>query len=117
MQVILQNTLVESVKPGDDVMISGVLIQRWKPASTGCRPYLELAFEANNIEVLNKREYSRGNLISHEEVQVFKSFWKANDKIQGKKLLVESVCSNIYQREDIKLGMLLSLIGGISQKT
>jgi len=28
--VILQNTLVESVKPGDDVMLTGTLIQRWK---------------------------------------------------------------------------------------
>ena len=58
LQVILQNTLVESVKPGDDVMVSGVLIQRWKPATVGSRPYLELSFEANNIEILNKREYS-----------------------------------------------------------
>ena len=38
--VILQNTLVEVCKPGDDVMLTGVLIQRWKnmPPVNGTRP-------------------------------------------------------------------------------
>lgn len=28
--IIMENTLVESCKPGDDVMITGILVQRWK---------------------------------------------------------------------------------------
>jgi DNA helicase MCM9 len=29
--VILEDNLVDLVKPGDDVMISGMFIMRWKP--------------------------------------------------------------------------------------
>ena len=63
MCIILQNTLVESCKPGDDVMIYGILVQRWKnyPPAPGTRPYIELALIANNVEVLNKKEFSKNN--------------------------------------------------------
>ena len=63
MCVILQNTLVEVCKPGDDVMVTGILIQRWKnmPPMAGTRPFIELALVANNIEVLNKREFTKNN--------------------------------------------------------
>ena len=59
ISVILQNTLVEVCKPGDDVMLTGVLIQRWKnmPPMAGTRPQIELALLTNNIEVLNKRDF------------------------------------------------------------
>ena len=63
MCIILENTLVEACKPGDDVMVTGILIQRWKnmPPQPGTRPYIELALLANNVEVLNKREFSKNN--------------------------------------------------------
>lgn len=40
MCIVLQNTLVEVCKPGDDVMITGILVQRWKnnPPMPGTRP-------------------------------------------------------------------------------
>ena len=86
------------------------------PPVNGSRPYLELAFVANNIEVLNKREFSKSNQISNEKVITYKTFWKTHDKIEGKKILVNSVCSHIYQKQEVKLGLLLSLIGGVSQR-
>ena len=57
--VILQNTLVETCKPGDDVMLTGSLIQRWKmfPPMPGCRPVVELALLVNNVEILNKKDF------------------------------------------------------------
>lgn len=81
--VILQNTLVESCKPGDDVMLTGSLIQRWKnfPPMDGCRPIVELALLTNNVETLNKRDFQRGTQISSEQLNEFKRFWKKNDHI------------------------------------
>lgn len=81
--VILQNTLVEVCKPGDDVMLTGVLIQRWKnmPPANGTRPQIELALVANNVEVLNKRDFQRGNQISIENLNDYKRFWKKHDHI------------------------------------
>ena len=113
--IILEKTLVEVCKPGDDVMITGILIQRLKNMSPipGTRPQIELALVANNVEVLNKREFSKSNQISIESVTEFKRFWKRYDPIQGKKILTRSVCPNLYQKYDVKLGALLSLIGGV----
>lgn len=57
--VILEDNLVEIAKPGDDVMISGILIQRWKaPFNRLDRPEIEIAVLANNVTVLNKREFN-----------------------------------------------------------
>lgn len=97
--VILQNALVDSIKPGDDCMITGILIQRWKSSTVqpGQRPYVELAFLANNIEVLNKKEFQKTNSITQEKVQFYKEFWKKRNKIEGKKILINSVCKNIFQ--------------------
>ncbi len=30
--------------------------------------------------------------------------------------MISSVCENIFERHEVKLGLLLSLIGGVSQK-
>ena len=43
-------------------------------------------------------------------------FWKKHDLIQGSQILLDSVCENIFERLEVKLGLLLSLIGGVSQK-
>lgn len=48
-----------------------------------------------------------------DTVVEFKRFWKRNDPITGKKILVSSVCPNLYQKYEVKLGLLLTLIGGV----
>jgi DNA replicative helicase MCM subunit Mcm2 (Cdc46/Mcm family) len=50
-----------------------------------------------------------------ESINEFKRFWKRNDCITGKKIFIKSVCPAIYQRHDVKLGVLLTLIGGVAQ--
>ena len=85
-------------------------------SQTGTRPLVDLALQVNNVEVLNKRDFSRGNQISSECLNEFKRFWKKHDLVQGCRVLLNSVCSNIFERYEVKLGLLLSLIGGVSQK-
>lgn len=118
IKVALQNTLVETCKPGDDIMVTGTLIRRWKDQFpfAGSRPPCDLIIAANNVEVLNKRDFQRGNQITMDALQSFKTFWKKHDRIKGGKVLVNSVLISIFEREEIKLGLLLSLIGGVSQK-
>ena len=36
--------------------------------------------------------------------------------MQGSQVIINSVCTNIFERCEVKLGLLLSLIGGVSQK-
>jgi DNA helicase MCM9 len=57
--VIMEDNLVDICKPGDDVMISGILIQRWKsPFNRLDRPEIEVSVLGNNITVLNKRDFN-----------------------------------------------------------
>ncbi len=57
--VILEDNLVDVVKPGDDIMIAGLFIQRWRPPFNRTeRPEIEVAVLANNITVLNKRDFN-----------------------------------------------------------
>ena len=66
------------------------------PPAAGTRPYIELALVANNVEVLNKREFTKNNQISMDTVNEFKKFWKRHDPINGKKIIVNSICTNLY---------------------
>ena len=49
-----------------------------------------------------------------ETINEFKRFWKKNDSIAGKKLLINSISPALYQRYDVKLGLILTLIGGVA---
>lgn len=84
------------------------------PPAVGTRPFIELALVANNVEVLNKKEFSKNNQISMDTVNDFKKFWKRHDPINGKKIIVNSICPNLYQKYEVKLGIILALIGGVA---
>ncbi len=49
------------------------------PPASGTRVILDIALVANNVEVLNKRDFQRGNQISVESLNEFKKFWKRFD--------------------------------------
>ena len=59
LTIILEDNLVDNVKPGDDVRIGGLLIQRWRtPLMRAERPHIELSLLANEVTVLNKRDFN-----------------------------------------------------------
>lgn len=118
--VILEDNLVDLVKPGDDVMISGLFIQRWKPPFRAAdRPEIEVAVLANNITVLNKRDYNIKQEINQQACSEFKRYWKEHDMdmIAGKNKILESMSPHIYDRYAEKLGLLLALIGGVAKQS
>ena len=59
MIVILEDNLVDIAKPGDDIMINGIFVLRWRPGfqNRTDRPEIEPCVLANKIEVLNKRDF------------------------------------------------------------
>ena len=104
------------VKPGDDVMISGLFIQRWKPPFNRTeRPQIEVAVLANSITVLNKREFNIKQEINQQACSEFKSYWRSHNlsMLEGKNKILESICPHIYDRYAEKMGILLALIGGV----
>jgi DNA replicative helicase MCM subunit Mcm2 (Cdc46/Mcm family) len=107
------------VKPGDDVMISGLFIQRWKPPFNRTeRPEIEVAVLANNITVLNKREYNVKTEINQQICKEIKNFWHNHEgrEIEARNKLLESICPHIYERYPEKLGLILALIGGVPKQ-
>ena len=114
MTLILENRLVESCWPGDDVKIYGVLIERWVfPPWKDQRPELQLCIYVNNVQVLNKNEKSNNEYVTSNEAKEFKEFWLNKNPIKCRNMLIDSVAPALYARSDEKLGLLLSLIGGV----
>jgi len=63
--------------PGDDVEVTGILIERWHKPVKELRPQIELAVLANRVVILSKREElpeedSKKDTKYKEE---FKGFW------------------------------------------
>lgn len=53
--VVLQANLVDQLNAGDDVIITGLLVRRWRPVARGVRCAVEIALEANSVMLLNRR--------------------------------------------------------------
>jgi len=75
--VILEDELVDRARPGDDVMITGIFIQRWRaPFKYGERPEIEIAFLANNVIQLNKRDFKKE--INRQVCSEIQKFWQTH---------------------------------------
>ena len=70
--------MVDRAKPGDDVMISGIFIQRWRaPFNRTERPEIEVAFLANQVIQLNKRDFKKE--INKQVYNDIQKFWKEHE--------------------------------------
>ena len=48
--------MVDACKPGDDVVITGILIKRWKNLPLNRRPEIALCLMANTIHIKNQEK-------------------------------------------------------------
>lgn len=115
----MEDNLVDVCKPGDDVMISCILIQRWRsPFNRLDRPEIEVSALGNSISVLNKRDFNIKQEINQQACSDFKRYWKdhENNVLEGKNKILESICPHIYERYAEKLGLLLAIIGGVPKQ-
>ena len=72
--VILQADLVDRYNPGDDVVIVGTIVRRWRPVMRGVRCTLDIALEANSIVALNATEQAVS--LSGATASEFEAFWR-----------------------------------------
>ncbi|KAG8188318.1 hypothetical protein JTE90_008958 [Oedothorax gibbosus] len=115
MWVILEDDLVETCQPGNDVNISGVLIQRWKPLIKGSFIEIDLVLYAHNVEVKNK--LSPG-ILSETCVNEFGKFWieSQKDPLKGRDFILSSICPQVFGLYVVKLAVALALAGGVEKK-
>lgn len=115
MWVILEDDLVDSCNAGDDVLISGVVRQRWKPQSAGDRCDVELVFHANHVLVIN--EQKNAIAVTKELRDEFASFWESNafTPMKGRNEILASLCPQVYGLYAVKLAVALTLLGGVER--
>ncbi|XP_075210541.1 DNA helicase MCM9-like [Lycorma delicatula] len=114
MWVTLEDDLVGSCKPGDDVIISGVLKRRWKPSHIpGSRSDINLVISANHLLVCN--DHRSATLITKELRDEFASFWKINERqpLEARNQILSSICPQVYGLYLVKLAVGVILAGGV----
>lgn len=120
--VALEDDLVDTCRPGDDVVVSGCLVRRWRPVCKDRRCEVEVVLRANSVRLARKPNLLQGNSALHEECrQEFMRFWaehyEKKEPLFARNLIVRSVCPQIYGMLVVKLAILLTIIGGVEQES
>ncbi|XP_039276128.1 DNA helicase MCM9 [Nilaparvata lugens] len=114
--VTLEDDLVGMCKPGDDIVVSGILLRRWKPTTVpGSRFDIELVLLANHIQVCNDHRASM--LVTREIRDEFSEFWKSNAScpFDARNQILASICPQVYGLYLVKLAVGCVLAGGVTR--
>lgn len=121
----LQHDLVDTCQPGDEVVLVGSLLAQWERS---VMPEVEcnvgMALKAHSIRVLQEKGASvwknheeRASVGELEKLrQEFDAYWddpanKAHP-IAARDFICKAVCPKLYGMSMVKLGLLITLIGG-----
>ncbi|KXG19610.1 probable DNA helicase MCM9 isoform X2 [Sorghum bicolor] len=111
MPVILMDDLVDSIKAGDDVIITGILSAKWSPDIKDVRSNLDPMLLANYVRRTN--ELKSDIDIPAETGDKFGCFWEDHAPLEGRNLILKGICPQIYGLFTVKLAVALTLIGGV----
>jgi DNA helicase MCM9 len=119
--VALEDDLVDTCRPGDDVVVTGCLVRRWRPVCKDRRCEVEVVLRGNSVRLANKPYLLQGNSALHEESrQEFMRFWdehyQRQEPLFARNIIVRSVCPQIYGMLQVKLAILLTIIGGVDHQ-
>lgn len=114
--VVLTDDLADSVKPGDDVVVCGILHRRWnRNLVQDARADVELMVVALHVSTNNEQKSFLH--VSEESKQAFAAHWAsrpATEQLSARNVILKSICPQIYGMYLLKLIVSLSLIGGVS---
>ncbi|XP_030478340.2 probable DNA helicase MCM9 [Cannabis sativa] len=111
--VILKDDLVDIVKAGDDIIVTGVLTARWSPDLKDVRCDLDPVLIANHVRRTN--ELKSDITIPHDVIMKFDQFWSEfkDTPLKGRNAILRGVCPQIFGLFTVKLAVALTLIGGV----
>ncbi|XP_027112806.1 probable DNA helicase MCM9 [Coffea arabica] len=111
--VILKDDLVDTVKAGDDVIVTGVLTAKWSPDVKDVRCDLDPVLVANYVRRMN--EVKSGIDIPDDVIMKFKQFWLdfKNAPLKGRNAILRGICPQVFGLFTVKLAVALTLIGGV----
>ncbi|KAI8532339.1 hypothetical protein RHMOL_Rhmol11G0206700 [Rhododendron molle] len=111
--VILSDDLVDIVKAGDDVIVTGVLTAKWSSDLKDVRCDLDPVLIANHVRRVN--ELKSDIDIPDDVLMTFEQFWlDFKDKpLKGRNAILRAICPQIFGLFTVKLAVALTLIGGV----
>ncbi|GAX74593.1 hypothetical protein CEUSTIGMA_g2041.t1 [Chlamydomonas eustigma] len=113
---VLQDELADSIRPGEDVVLTGVIVPRWEGFKSAERCCAELVLLVNNVEIISK-----GKDTEEEVPQVlkdmFEDFWtrQLDYPLRARNRIVAAVCPQLHGLFLLKLAVLLMLEGGVER--
>jgi DNA helicase MCM9 len=116
MIIILEDDLVDSCKGGDDVILTGVVMRRWRPLQSQLRCDVAIVVVAHGIYVQNEED--RASVVTPEQRAFFDAHWRQYRderaaELRGRDRLLYAMCPTAHGMYVVKLAMLLVLIGGV----
>ncbi|KAL1812126.1 hypothetical protein ACET3Z_022191 [Daucus carota] len=111
--VILKDDLVDIVKAGDDVIVTGILTARWSSDMKDVRCDLDPILVANHVRRTN--ELKSDINIPDDTIMEFKKFWSEfrDTPLKGRNAILKAICPQIFGLFTVKLAVALTLIGGV----
>lgn len=112
---VLLDDLVDSVKPGDDVTLTGQVLRKWHPLFHNEKCEVELLLHVNHVTVNNENKF--GTRVPEELRQEFEEFWDEykHAPLLGRAQIVSSICPDLYGMHVVKLALALVLAGGVQR--
>ncbi|CAL9771498.1 unnamed protein product [Musa acuminata subsp. burmannicoides] len=111
--VILMNDLVDMVKAGDDVIITGVLSAKWSSDLKDVRCDLDPILIANYVRRTNQLKSEIG--IPDDVIKKFEQIWLhyKTAPLRGRNAILQGICPQVFGLFTVKLAVALTLIGGV----
>ncbi|KAI4299117.1 hypothetical protein L6164_032607 [Bauhinia variegata] len=111
--VILKDDLVDMVKAGDDVVVTGILTAKWSPELNSVRCDLDPVLVANHVRRTNELKSEID--IPDDIVTKFKQFWInfKDEPLKGRNAILRGICPQVFGLFTVKLAVALTLIGGV----
>ncbi|VFQ78231.1 unnamed protein product [Cuscuta campestris] len=111
--VILMDDLVDMVKAGDDVIVTGVLKAKWLSDLKDVRCDLEPVLVANHVRRINELKSEVD--IPDDIILKFKQFWIEfeGSPLKGRNAILRGICPQVFGLFTVKLAVALTLIGGV----
>ncbi|XP_049935084.1 probable DNA helicase MCM9 isoform X4 [Nymphaea colorata] len=110
---ILKDDLVDMVKAGDDVVVTGILTAKWSPDVRDVRCDLDPIMVANYIRRTN--EFKSDIEIPEDAIETFNQFWAQfqDNPLKGRNAILHGICPQIFGLFTVKLAVALTLVGGV----
>ena len=108
-EIILTNDLVDSIRPGDEVEVTGIYTSKFDVSTNirHCFPVFTTNIECNYIRRLN--EIDMGELTDDDKIEIRKLGKDPNIS----NLIFNSIAPSIYGSEFIKKALALAMFGGV----